>query len=488
MKDIRAKCKKFFARPKLRCGAFSALLTVLVIAVVLVVGSIADALESQHNLQADFSFNQITSQSEVTKGVIDQLTRDVHLYYLAADGDETPTLVSLLKRYAVASPHITYSQVDITKNPGLAAQFKEELSTTTALTDDRIIVYCKENNRARVLTANNYITVYYDSEAGDYTQSKYTYEKSITEAILYTTQDELPVLQVLTGHGELTSDETINMDQFLVSSNYMIQRVNLITGGTLDPASPLMILSPVLDFNQDEMDQLDTFAAQGGSFFVLTEFYDPLDLPNFNALLLSYGMEAYPGIVIAKEDDPSNYYPGYQTYLIPAMQPTETTQVLLDAKKDTVVAPLARAYIMPEITHYLTVEPLLVSLNSYIRDTTDGSEKTEQQPTDKEGDFVIAAMCTRVENDGTRSRMFIQGCTAMFTEYSALNSYSYAYLLQVLQTLQGKSPVNLNILPRDAIRPTLSAASLTPAILITVLLPLIVLAIALVVLLPRRNR
>ena len=52
---------------------------------------------------------------------------------------------------------------------------------------------------------------------------------------------------------------------------------------------------------------------------------------------------------------------------------------------------------------------------------------------------------------------------------------------------QGKSPVNLDILPINALRDGLRLTDITPAVIVTAAVPLMVVALALMILLPRKN-
>ena len=57
----------------------------------------------------------------------------------------------------------------------------------------------------------------------------------------------------------------------------------------------------------------------------------------------------------------------------------------------------------------------------------------------------------------------------------------------MVRSLQGKSPVSLDIMPKNALRAGLSLGNITPAVIAIVLLPLLIALGAALVLLPRRN-
>ena len=64
---------------------------------------------------------------------------------------------------------------------------------------------------------------------------------------------------------------------------------------------------------------------------------------------------------------------------------------------------------------------------------------------------------------------------------------STAFLLQMIRSLQGQEPVNLDILPVTAQRGSLILGSITAPVIVAAMLPLLVLLGAALVLWPRKN-
>lgn len=488
MKRLKAWLHRLKHNRKLRCGGFSAALTAGVVVCTLLVGALADGLEKRFALTVDCSFNGATTQGEVTDSVLAQVNKSVHIYAIVPEEGENATLLSLLNRYAAASGYVTYSRESILKNPVLLTQFADALGENE-VSGDCLIVSCPETGRARVLDEDDYYTYSYNTETGYFDAAGFTYEKSLTEAILYVTQDTLPTIQILTGHGELTETDTASMESTLISANYLVQRVNLLAGDSLDPESPLMLLSPRYDLNDDELEKLLIFARAGGDFFIVSQYSDPLTLENYNALLRVYGVEAYPGLVIAKESDTASYYSDSPVYLMPYMQETNATLPLLAAGKDILLLGGARAFHMPkETADGLFLFPVLLTGQAYIRDYQDGVSLSDQQESDIEGVFPVALWADKMFEDGTLSHAFVIGNMTVFLDYWVQNNTdSTAFLLQMVRSLQGKDPVNLDILPKNALREGLTLGSMAPAVAAAVLLPLLVALGAALVLLPRKN-
>ena len=488
MEKIKSWLKKIKNNRKIRCGSFSAALTAAVVLLVLLLGALADGLENRFALRIDCSFNASTTQGEITDQILSQLDKPVHIYAVIPEEGGNATLLSLLERYAAATPYLTFSRESIMKNPVLLNQFSDAIGENEVSTDC-LIISCPQTGRARVIDEDDYYVYSYNTETGYFDAAGFTYEKSLTEAIVYVTQEELPRIQMLTGHGELNETDTANLESTLISANYLVERVNLQNGGELDPNSLLMILSPQYDFTERELDKILAFARQGGNFFIISQYSDPLNLENYHAFLRSYGIESYPGLVIAKESAVGSYYADSPVYLMPYMQETDITYQLVASGQDILLMGGARAFYQPtEAGDGIQVTPLLLTGDAYIRNYMDGVSLSDQQENDEEGVFALSLWSEKMYEDGALSQLFILGNATVFTDYWVQNNTdSNAFLLQIVRSLQGADPVNLNIAPKNALRDNLTLGNITPAVVVTIMLPLLVLLGAAMVLLPRKN-
>ena len=131
---------------------------------------------------------------------------------------------------------------------------------------------------------------------------------------------------------------------------------------------------------------------------------------------------------------------------------------------------------------------MLLTGDAFIRNYQDGASLSEQQPGDEEGVFPLALWADRIEDSGKVSHLFIIGNLTVFTdEWVKNNTDASAFLLQAVRTLQGGETLNLNILPKNALREGLTVKSLTAPMIVIALLPLLVILAAALVLWPRRN-
>lgn len=151
-------------------------------------------MEKKYGWKTDYSFNGITTQSETTRQVLDELKYPVHIYALFSKGREDAPLLELLDRYAASSDLITWEQTDPSLNPMLLTRFSSMTETVSA---DSLIVYCETTDRFRILSPASFISLSMDEETGTYTYAGYTYERAITSALVSVTREEIPRITVI---------------------------------------------------------------------------------------------------------------------------------------------------------------------------------------------------------------------------------------------------------------------------------------------------
>ena len=104
------------------------------------------------------------------------------------------------------------------------------------------------------------------------------------------------------------------------------------------------------------------------------------------------------------------------------------------------------------------------------------------------GPFALALQARRITTDGYVSRAFICGCSTILTSATIWSmTDSQELIVRVLEYLLNMEPVELEIIPKVAMRPQLSPRSATLGTALAVALPVIVFAVAAVVLVKRKN-
>ena len=479
----------FLRDPKFRYGSLSTALLCVAIAALIALSGLFTALEKKYGWRVDYSFNAITSHSEGTEEMLAALEYPVHIYALYEKGDEDLLLFELLNRYAAASDLVTWEQAPLSLNPTFATRFAGATSDN-AVTTDCLVVFCEETERFRVLNAADFLTLSIDYDAGTYAYDKLTYESSLTSAIAYVTQETIPVVYFVQGHDELDENTTATLADFLRGNHYDV-RFAALRDMPLTPDDLLVFLAPVRDLTDSELAIVTDFTSQGGSILFACDYTDPIaSMPNYQALLRSYGFLPLEGVVVADKADTSAYFEGNRTILLPEMQATDITLDLMLNGTTTLILSTARAFETPESTdNSLTVTPMLLSgEGSYLRSLS-GSTSLTKQEGDLEGPFALALEAYRFSSTGDVSRAVMIGSTAALTnEYYYTMTHAQEFIIRTMEYLVDSATSNLSIMARAAVRPGLSADALTLGSMLLVALPLSVLGAALIILYPRRYR
>ena len=481
------KFVKFLRKPKWRFGAYSALVMSILIAIGVLLNVGIESLETNYGWQKDYSFNGYTYTGEETQTVLDTLTEPITLYLLYQN-DMDSQLYEVLMRYHQLSSLITVQAVDLTRNPGFVTLFEGDLQSS--VTADSVVVNCDATGRYKILNYDDFLTYSYNIETGAFDIAGLAYEKYITEAILYVTLDEVPVIGISQGHGELSTDTLATLISFLQDNSYDVKTVDLLAGDSLDGIGLLLIADPYKDFTEGEIETLKTYAQSGGSFFVIRDYTDALDLQNYQSLLRSYGVVPLPGIVVASEEDTGSYY-GELIYLLPYFNSMDMTEPLIQNGMDVLLLVGASAFETPEQTDSsLSAAVVLKSgPNAYIRSLTDSNGSIDYQEGDPVGEQALAILSARMHSDGSISRMFAIGNSTVFTdEYIYQRTFNQQFIIQLMGELLPQKPVSLDIIAKAALHPGLTVQSAAPAIALLAAVPVLIMLLALYVLLPRRNR
>lgn len=484
MKKQLAKLRQ----PRWRHGKLGALMLAAFIAACVLVNAGVTALEEAYGWQRDLSFNGYATTGAETQKVLERLEHDVELYLLYQSGAVDAEVLNLLQRYGVLSDRVSVLPTDLSRNPGILTRFQGDVDK--AIEADTVIVNCPDTGRYKLLTYEDFITTGYNTETCEFELEGLAYEKNLTEAIVYVAQEEISVVGILQGHGELNEAALNVLISFLTSNHYATQTVNLLEGDTLSQVDLLLIASPQKDLNDLEVDMISAYAQDGGHFFITRDYTDPMDLPNYMALLRSYGVVPLDGVVAAGEQDKGSYY-GDVFQLIPYMETMDMTMNLTTSGMDLLLLPYASAFETPgEATASLTTATVLkTGPNAYVRRVSDGVDSAERQPGDITGELSVGLYAHRMYANGNVSRMFALGNSpAIIWEYIYTSSYTEEFLIAVLGDMLPQSRVSLDIMASTALRPSLTVGSQTAGVALIVALPLLVLAVGLLVLLPRRNR
>lgn len=376
-----------------KIGSYSTAAAVFVIAIAIVLNIFASKLPAD-KMQIDITSNRLYSLSEQTESVVSALDEDITIYWIVQQGGEDSGVSTLLDRYKSLSSKISV----IKKDPDIYPTFVQKYVSDG--------VY---NNSLIVESAERYSYIaYYDIYEYDYsnyyTTGSYSVnfagEGCLTSAIDYVTNENLPVVYTLSGHGETALSDSFS--GMIEKQNISLSELSLIKSGSVpEDAGCVLILSPQTDITTDEKDMLLDYLAAGGGLILIT---DPLatdaSRPNLDAVAAEYGMSETAGLIL--ENDRDHYAFGTNYYLLP------------DIGSHTVSAPLVNGgyYVMTAIAHGISIDSelrddlsvtSLLDTSSYAISKLAGYEMQtyEAEEGDLNGPFSVAAIAEDSSSGGT---------------------------------------------------------------------------------------
>lgn len=486
---------RFWKNPRLRYGGMSTLILCLCLAALVALNGLFTALEERGGWRMDFSFNSMTTYSDVTAEVLEALDTPVHIYALFERGQEDLQMFELLNRYCAGSALVTWEQAPLSLNPQFTTRFQGSASGNE-VTANSLIVTCESTGRFRVLT--DFVGISVDVESGSYNITSVNYEREITAAISYVTQETIPVVYMLQGHGEVSADAAAYLNELLLDSHYEVRYATL-NQIELKPEDTVIFLAPQSkDLTSAELTELASFIDAGGSILFAASAYDPLTgsdelplgMPNYRELMQLYGFIPLEGMVLASSNEPGSYDGAYRFNLYAALEPGEITLELMLGNVTRLYMSQARAFQTPEgFSGNAQTSPILYSgQQAYLHDVYGNSRSLAQQPDDPTGPFALGLEAFRFSDTGDVSRAVALGSTDMLiSETSHSSAFSRAFILEVMDFLSGSDSTDVSIAPKEAFRPRLSADALSMGSVMLVMLPLAILAAALVILYPRRH-
>ncbi|MBU0495662.1 MAG: GldG family protein [Chloroflexi bacterium] len=237
----------------------------------------------KYNARMDYTAGQQYSISQQSVKILSNLTQDVHLVAFIREVDGREPLEDLLKEYVRHAPagRFTYEFVDPDLHPERTNQY--------GITRYGTLVFESGGERRDTFGAT---------------------EQDITGAILKVTLGEVKRIYYLTGHKELSLDDTAEngysqAKAALESNNYEVVSLNLLISGTVPADAAVVVLaSPGTPLGDQEATALTTYARNGGKLFLLV---DPEQVIGIEAALQQdYGVFFENDVVI----DPVNSIQG----------------------------------------------------------------------------------------------------------------------------------------------------------------------------------
>ena len=377
------KHQKLQRRIAAKGGSYALAVTAVVLAILIAVNILASVLPTTLT-KLDISSTKLYSITSSTKVVVNNLQKDVTIYWVVQSDKEDAVIENLLGKYESLSSHITVTKKNPDVYPTFTAQYTDE-----DVPNNSLIVECGE--KSRYISYNDiYLTDV------DYTTYSYVYsfdgEGAITSAIDYVISDELPKLYSLEGHGEAELPAEFRTQ--IEKENMELESFSLLNTDEIpEDADALLIYAPESDISDEEASLLEDYLENGGKLLVIAGPTESGTLTNLYSVLASYGVEAADGLVV---DTDREHYAFQQPYiLLPDIQSSDITDPLIEAKYYAIF-PLAQGLTITgsSATALLTTSDEAFSKAAGFQLTT-----YEKEDGDTDGPFAVA-VSVDTGNDG----------------------------------------------------------------------------------------
>ena len=361
-----------------RGGAYSIVVTAVVLAILVAVNVFVSALPSNLT-KYDMSATKLYSITSNTKVVVNALEEDVTIYWVVQSGKEDDVIENLLNKYESLSDHI---QV-VKKNPDVFPTFAQQYTDETA-ENNSLVVEC--GDRSRFISYDDIYLQEADMTTYSYNTS-FDGEGAITSAIDYVVNEEQPQVYVLEGHGESELPSTFS-DQ-IERENIELHTFSLLTVDTIpEDADCIMIYGPTSDISTEEKDMLADYVAGGGKLMVMAGPTQEDSLDNLLGLIASYGVTPNEGVVV--EGDREHYAFQVPYILLPDMNSHGITDSLIE-ENYLAIMPIAQGLTVSADGEGSGVTSLLTtSAASFSKAAGYDLDTYEKEEGDIDGPFALA--------------------------------------------------------------------------------------------------
>lgn len=280
-----------------RHGSYSAGLTAIVLAILIVINMLVGLLPSSTRM-LDLTSNSLFEIGDTTKTAMDELDQDVKLTIVSQPDTLDTRIERLVDEYASLSSHISVETLDPVLHPADAQALDAE--------DGTVVVSCEATGESRNVLFSDIITHTYSMYSYEAVEDSFDGEGQLTAAIVSVSSPTDHIIYTTEGHGEQTLGSTIQ--DAISKANLKTESVNLVVdGGIPDDCDLLIVNAPQKDLDATETQAIKDYMSAGGHVIILLAQTEE-DQPNLNTLLAAYGMQRQNGYIADAERYYSNGY------------------------------------------------------------------------------------------------------------------------------------------------------------------------------------
>lgn len=378
---------------KLKKGGYTAILSVIVIAAVIILNMIVGRLPEKVR-QWDMSSSQIYSLGKTTTDLVKGLDKDVTIYVVGDPSKIDKRITSFVNRYGDLSSHIKVETVDSVLHP-------EQVKKLNA-TDSTLLVSCETTNKTQSIPFTDIIKIDQSSYYyyGQTKETEFDGEGQLTGAISHVTSDVSKTIYTTEGHQEAAFGGTVS--DMLKKSNLTVNSINLLKDGKIpDDCELLLINAPESDLANDEKTMLTDYLDKGGHVLILAG-YSEKERPNLTAVISAYGLNLENGMAA----DTKNFYQNNPYYIFPTIETGSEVTNGVDTRSAALVLQSAAMTKTENVPEGITVTPFM--------QTSDGGMLVTEEA-QKKGTYILGAVSEKKLDTGS-SRLTVFSTPTLIDE------------------------------------------------------------------------
>jgi len=469
---------------------FTALICLMIIAVFLL-NIAAVKLEKRFSLVGDLTGNSAYKIGAETATVLQTLDKDVSIFVLAEESSFTGDsyLVQanrMIKEYPANSSRISLEYVDFMREPTFISQYPD-----LALEQGNVLVTSGENTEQIKLSE---LFNYERNAEGNVVIASSRAEEEITSAILNVISDTKINIAILKGNSTAVKNE---FSALLSENGFVVSEVNIATERLDNRYDAAVLIAPQKDLSESAIKQIDEFLYNGGEYgkmLVYTADVTQDVLPMMEAYLREWGVAIGDGAVFETKEERT--YQSQPFYPIADFS-DETYSALLVDDSAPMLMPLSRPLdTLFEVRDKQYTSNLLMFAESTGVKPSDAMDFSPDQAT-QHGPMPALVMASRriKSTDGTETKessILVSASTEMLDAFSIQNTSlaNSEYIVKLLNNTFGKVE-SVAIVPKSLAGDILTVNTRqknTIGLILSVIIPVCILAVGIVIFAVRRHK
>jgi hypothetical protein len=291
---------------KLKYGAMSVVLGIIVIAVIVILNVIVTLASERVNLSADLTSNSIYALSAQTTDFLKTVNADVEIVVMLDEDSINiagepyyKQALEIIKQYPRENSRIKVSFVNLTVNPQYTARYANIYQGSISEGD----VVITSGGRIRTFTFYDMFNVEYSMNQAMISSSKA--EQMITSAILYVCNANPKKVYILKAESAEASPTSGNIEKLLSDNGYDVLEWNPSLELLPEDADVLVIDAPLNDFTPETITNIYSFLENDGKYsknLIYLANASQKPMTNMDSLLADWGMKIKTGYFISDQN------------------------------------------------------------------------------------------------------------------------------------------------------------------------------------------